>query len=79
MADRKAISKNRLNSGIVWPVLPSAIFKQTESPALFICEARLYHSSTGKVLASKSTSFVSFNAICQIFNSSNLNAITVGL
>lgn len=75
IADHNAIPRNLLNSGFDWPVLPSAMFKTTESAALFICEHKLYNYSFGKLLTNISISLLSRNAICQTFNSSNLNAI----
>lgn len=75
IADLKAISRNRLNSGMLCPVLPSAIFNARESAALFICDERLYLSSTGNFLTSRSISLDKSAAICQTLNSSNLKAI----
>jgi hypothetical protein len=39
--DLSAMRKNLLYSGMLCPVLPSAMFKTIESAALFICDERL--------------------------------------
>ena len=47
IAERNDMPKKRLNSGLVCPVLPSAIFNTTEFAALLICGPRLNISALG--------------------------------
>ena len=48
-SERIEYPRNFLNSALLWPVEPSAIFNATLSEALLICEVRLNFSWSGNV------------------------------
>lgn len=73
--ERNAYLKNLTNSLLDCPVEPSAMFRFTESAALFICDVKIKSSSLGKYFVVLFTYDDSSKDFCQTRNCSNLNAI----
>jgi hypothetical protein len=66
ISERKAILRKRLNSKLVCPVDPSAIFKHTESAARLIWDDKTYNSSFGNFEATSLTRTESSKDFCQL-------------